>query len=80
MIDFECISDNLNFKDIVSDSDRVDNDKISYWKNAVFTKYDSTFLLRETLLQYTGEFTPVRVTNRILEVSIQGNNFNKNEI
>lgn len=70
-------SGNLNFKDIVSDSSKVDNDKISYWKNAVFTKYDSTFLLRETLLQYTGEFTPLRVTNRILEVSIQGDNFNK---
>jgi predicted GNAT family acetyltransferase len=67
-------SGNLNFKDIVSDSGKFDNDKISYWKNAVFTKYDSTFLLRETLLQYTSEFTPVRVTNRILEVSIQGDN------
>ena len=70
-------SGNLNFKDIVSDSGRVDNDKISYWKNAVFTKYDSTFLLRETKLQYTGEFTPVRVTHRILEVSIQGASLSK---
>jgi len=70
-------SGNLNFKDIVSDSGRVDNDKISYWKNAVFTKYDSTFLLRDTKLQFTGELTPVRVTHRILEVSIQGANLNK---
>ena len=68
---------NLNFKDIENDSGRIDNDKISYWKNAIFTKHDSTFLLRETRLEFTGPLTSLRVINRILEVSIKGNNIYK---
>jgi gliding motility-associated-like protein len=62
---------NLKFNEIISDSGDCDKGLFSFWKNAVFTKNDSTFLL------HTGQVIDMKVTWKILEVSIQGDIINK---
>jgi PKD repeat protein len=66
------ISNNdLKFSEIISDSGDAEKGLFSFWKNAVFTKNDSTFLL------HTGQVLNMKVTWKILEVSIQGDKINK---
>ena len=69
-------SGNLNFKEVESDSGDTDK-KFRWWKNAVFTKNDSIFLLSDILIERASEFSAYRYTRKILEVSIQGGNLVK---
>jgi gliding motility-associated-like protein len=64
-------NNNLKVNQIVSDSGDNEKRPFLFWKNAVFTKNDSTFLL------YTGQVENTRVKWKVLEVSIQGNNIGK---
>ena len=65
------INTNLKTSEIISDSGNCEIGLFSFWKNAVFTKNDSTFLL------HTGQVVNMKVTWKILEVSIQGDKINK---
>ena len=67
----------LNHFEIASDSGYYNKDNITYWKNAVFTKHDSVFLLREISLKYIGPNSSTKNTAKILEISIQGKKINK---
>jgi gliding motility-associated-like protein len=64
-------NNNLKVSQIVSDSGDNEKRPFLFWKNAVFTNNDSTFLL------YTGQVENIRVKWKVLEVSIQGNNIGK---
>lgn len=64
-------NNNLKVSQIVSDSGDNEKRPFLFWKNAVFTKNDSIFLL------YTGHIENMRVKWKVLEVRIQGNNIGK---
>jgi gliding motility-associated-like protein len=64
-------NNNLKVSQIVSDSGDNEKRQFLFWKNAVFTKNDSIFLL------YTGHIENMRVKWKVLEVRIQGNNIGK---
>ena len=64
-------NNNLKTIEIISDSGSIEIGQFSFWKNAIFTKHDSTFFLQ------TGQFLNMKVTWKILEATIQGNKINK---
>ncbi|MCL9981270.1 MAG: gliding motility-associated C-terminal domain-containing protein [Bacteroidia bacterium] len=64
---------NLKFNEIVNDSGNNNTDKITYWKNAVFTKNDSICLVRQIELNPQIGSTSYRDIVKILEVKIHEN-------
>ncbi len=60
---------NLDFKEILSDSGNRIKEKIVIWKNAVFTKYDSVFLIPEIINKSLNQ--SLNFERRFLEVTIQ---------
>lgn len=68
---------NIDLTQIASDSGNITKDKITYWKNAIFTNKDSTFLLPEITLKFIGQFKNIQVIRKILEINIQGKDITK---
>jgi len=64
----------LDFELILSDSGNINTENFKYWKNCVFTKYDSTFLVPQFAIEYKKNFK--KESRILLEVDVRNRKAN----